>query len=368
MRVVIIGAGLIGSLSALRLAEAGVEVIVLERAVPGAEASSAAAGILAAQSEAQADDERFALTLASRERYPELADSLRARVGLDVGYRRCGVIEAADDEAHLEALRARVAWQRARGLPAEMLDAPALRDAEPALREGLLGGARFEADGALDPARLVRAVAQAAAATGVRFRTGVSVREIHAVAGVARGVETSDGLIEADAVVAAAGAWSGLVAGALSDPAALRPARGQLVALETRPVPLRSVVFFRDGYLVPRPEGEVVAGSTLEFVGFERGVTAKGLGALLDFASRSAPVLADCVVARSWSNFRPHHRDGAPLVGEGSAKGLVVATGHHRSGIVLAPITAEIVRDAVLGRGSPSSWSPARLAQTVGAR
>lgn len=363
MRVVIIGAGLIGSLSALRLAQAGADVVVLERAVPGAEASSAAAGILAAQSEAHVDDARFALTLASRQLYPDLAAALREDAGVDVGYRRCGVIEAARDEEQLADLAARVAWQRARGLRADMLDAAALREAEPALCEGLVGAARFEDDGALDPGRLVRAVSQAAARAGARFRSGVTVRGVRVESGVAKGVDTSEGLVEGDAVVAAAGAWSGLVAGALRDPSALRPARGQLVALETRPVPLRGVVFLPGGYLVPRPEGEVIAGSTLEFVGFERGVTARGLGALLEFASRSAPSLGDAVVARSWSNFRPHHVDGAPLVGAGEAKGLVVATGHHRSGVVLAPVTAEIVRDLVL-RGETSwdvsGWSPER--------
>jgi glycine oxidase len=361
MRVVIVGAGLIGSLSALRLAEAGAEVEVLERAVPGAEASSAAAGILAAQSEAVGDDPRFALTLASRDLYPSLAAHLRAQVGVDVGHRVCGVTEAARDDAHLQELAHRVHWQRAKGLRAELLDAAGLRAIEPALGDTFVGGAHFPDDGALDPGRLVKAVAQAAARAGVRFRSGVTVRGVRVEAGVARGVDTDAGLVEGDTVLVAAGAWSGMVGGALRDPALVRPARGQLVALEVRPVPLNGVVFVREGYLVPRAEGEVIAGSTLEFVGYERGVTARGLSRVLDLATRTAPRLADAVVARSWSNFRPHSADGAPVVGIGEAKGLLVATGHHRSGIVLAPITAEIVRDLALKgetRWDAQTWAP----------
>jgi glycine oxidase len=361
MRVVIVGAGLIGSLSALRLAEAGAEVEVLERAVPGAEASSAAAGILAAQSEAVGDDPRFALTLASRDLHASLATQLRAQVGVDVGHRVCGVTEAARDDAHLQELAHRVQWQRAKGLHAELLDAAGLRAVEPSLADTFVGGAHFPDDGALDPGRLVKAVAQAAARAGVRFRSGVTVRGVRVESGVARGVDTDAGLVEGDVVVVAAGAWSGMVGGALRDPALVRPARGQLVALEVRPVPLNGVVFVREGYLVPRAEGEVIAGSTLEFVGYERGVTARGLSRVLDLATRTAPRLADAVVARSWSNFRPHSADGAPVVGVGEAKGLLVATGHHRSGIVLAPITAEIVRDLALKgetRWAAQTWAP----------
>lgn len=363
MRVVVIGAGLVGNLASLRLAQAGAEVTILERAVPGAEASSAAAGILAAQSEASADGPRFDLTLASRELHAELAAELRERVGIDVGYRRCGVIEAARDAEHLARIAHHAQWQRARGLSANVLDARGLRELEPGLAEGFVGGVHFPDEGAVDAARLVGAVAQAAARAGATFRTGVTVRGVRVEGGVARGVDTDAGLIEGDAVVVAAGAWSGLVAGALKDPDAVRPARGQVVALETRPVPLRGVVFVPGGYLVPRPEGEVLVGSTLEFVGYQRGVTVSGMSKLLALASGAVPSLADAVIARSWSNFRPFSADGAPLVGFGEARGLVVATGHHRSGIVLAPVTAEIVRDLVLHgstRHEAAVWSPAR--------
>ena len=346
-RAVVIGGGLVGSLVALRLADAGVEVRVLERSVPGAEASSAAAGILAAQAEAKAPGALFDLAMESRTLHARLAEELRGRVGLDVGYRRAGVLDVAatEEEAHHFTERAR--WQKERGLPVELLDAESLRAREPGLAHDLTHGALFPDDGVVDPPRLVAGVTQAAARAGAVFRIGVTVRRIVIENGRARGVETEDGLIEGDAVIVCAGAWSGLVEGALADSSSVRPARGQVIELETRPVPIDSVVFARGGYVVPRADGHVYVGSTLEFVGFRRGVTVDGMARLVGIASRSVPSLGDAVISRSWSNFRPYTSDTVPFVGTRGVEGLVVATGHHRSGILLAPVTAEIVRELV---------------------
>ncbi len=347
-RVVIVGGGIIGSLTALRLADAGADVLLLERAAPGAEASSAAAGILAAQSEAHAPGAQFDLALESREMHAALADEIRGRTSVDPGFERCGVLEAARTEAEAEALVARTAWQAKRALPLEVLDPKGLRQHEPGLAAGFARGVWFPEDASVDPVRLVAGVAQAAARAGVRFRTGVSARRVIVEGRRARGVETDDGPVEGDAVVIAAGAWSGLVDGALGDPASVRPARGQIVELETRPSPLRGVVFAHGGYLVPRPDGRVLVGSTLEFVGYRRGVTVEGVSKLLAVASRAVPSLGEATVSRTWSNFRPFTEDRVPLVGPRDIEGLVVATGHHRSGILLAPVTAEIVRDVIL--------------------
>ena len=346
-RVVVIGGGLVGSLVALRLADAGAEVVVLEKAVPGAEASSAAAGILAAQSEAAGPGALFDLAIESRALHARLADEIFARTGLAVGFRRCGVVEVAGDASHAEALGARFLWQREHGHRVETLDARDLRALEPSLAGDFTYGVHLPDDGMVDPRPLVEGASQAAARAGVCFRNGVTVRRVHVVGGRARGVETDGALVEADFVVVCAGAWSGLVDGALRDPSMVRPARGQIVEMETRPVPTRCVVYAHDGYLVPRADGHVLVGSTLEFVGYRRGVTARGLARLLHIATATVPSLADAVVSRMWSNFRPYTPDGAPLVGLGGADGLLVATGHYRSGILLAPVTAEIVAEVV---------------------
>ena len=261
--VVVIGGGLVGSLCALRLAEAGATVTVLEKSVPGAEASSAAAGILAAQSESKTPGVLFDLALESRALYERLADELRARVGADIGYVRCGVMETAADAAALHALDEAFGWQRARGLRVERLDAPALHERERELGASIAGGLYFADDAQVDPPRLVRAVAQAAERIGVRFRSGAYVRRVQVEKGAARGVELDDGTIATGHVVVAAGAWSSLVEGARVPHGAVKPARGQIVELSTRTPPAHAVIYGAGGYVVPRPDGRVVCGSTL---------------------------------------------------------------------------------------------------------
>lgn len=362
-RVVIVGGGLVGSLCALRLADAGAEVLVLDRGTPGAEASSAAAGILAAQSEAAAASPLFELTLESREQHAALADELRGRVGIDTGFVRHGILEVARNDAEATALTKKVQWQRERALPLEHLDARALRQREPGLAASFVHGVLFPDDAAVDAARLVTAVVQAAARAGVRFRAGVAARRIAIERKRAKGVETDEGLIEGDTVVLCAGAWSGLIEQGLGDPSSVRPARGQIVELTTCPTPIRSVVFAHGGYLVPRADGRVLVGSTLEFVGYRRGVTADGVAKLLGVATRTVPSLGEAELTRTWSNFRPYTEDRTPILGMRGVEGLVLATGHHRSGIVLAPVTAEIVRDLVIRgntRRAIASLSPLR--------
>lgn len=361
--VVIVGGGLIGSLSALSLADAGLRVLVLEKAVPGAEASSAAAGILAAQSESKVDSALFALAIESRERYVALSAMLRERTGLDVGYRRCGVVDVAETDASLDELERAFAFQRAHGQRFERIDARALRELEPKLAGSLAGGVYFADDGQVDPPSLFVAVAQAAERAGVTFRSGTTVRSVRVEQRVAVGVEVEDGFIAADHVVVAAGAWSALVQGAQLAAGTVKPARGQIVELSLRSPPLDRVVFGRGGYVVPRSDGRVLCGSTLEFVGFQKDVTVSGVAKILAMATALVPALADAKISRMWSNFRPFSPDGAALVGDAGVRGLTLATGHHRSGILFAPATAERVRQHIVEgkveRAEP--WAPSRL-------
>jgi glycine oxidase len=349
--VLIIGGGLVGCLCALRLAERGARVTVLEKSVPGAEASSAAAGILAGQSESRQPGVLFDLAVESRALYVGLAEELRERAGVDVGYRRCGVLEVARDEAALAELARTYAWQSERGQRVEVLRSAELFAREPGLSPRLAGALWFPDDAQVEPARLVSAVAQAAERAGVRFRSGAYVRRVVVASGTARGVELDDGAhVAADQVVLAAGAWSSLVQGAALPEGAVRPARGQIVELSTRTPPAGAVVFGDGGYVVPRADGRVVCGSTLEFVGFRNEVTAGGMLRVLAMAVGLVPALEHAPVARSWSNFRPYTPDGAPLVGDPGIAGLTIATGHYRSGILMAPVTAELVCERVLGR------------------
>jgi len=357
--VLVIGAGVMGCASALALARRRISTCVLERSVPGAEASSAAAGILGAQAEAHADGPMARLCLASRARFPGWVAELAEHTRLDVGYRPSGVVHASFDSDELAKIVHGIQWQREAELPFEVLDGRAARALEPALAESVVGAVRFPDDAVIDPPSLLRALRIAAERAGAVFRSGSLVRRIVVEGGRARGVALEDGTrIEAATVVLAAGSWSTLVDGAPLPADAVRPARGQIVELCSALPRVRSVVYGPRCYFSPRDDGRVLVGSTLEFVGFRPGVTAQAVRDLLDAAIELAPILGDAAVGRTWSSFRPHTKDELPLLGHTSVQGLLLATGHFRNGILLAPLTAEIIAALAAGEEPPADVRP----------
>ncbi len=359
MKVAIVGGGVMGCSIALALAKAGVEITVLERSIPGAEASSAAAGILAPQAEAPGPGPFLDLCLRSRELYPAFVAEVQQLSGIEVGYRPSGVLHPAFDEASTRKLEARVAWQSARGLRAELLDRAQTLGLEPNLSPEVLAAAHFADDHQVDSRLLARALSMAAARVGAAFRTG-HVRGLITEGSRAVGVELDGEVVRADVVVVAAGSWSGQVQGAQIDPRVVRPARGQMVRLQTR-LPILSRVLFCDrGYLVPRADGSVLAGSTMELVGFDKQVTAGGLAKILAMALSLCPSLAEAPVLEHWAGLRPFTEDHLPILGWGALEGLVLATGHFRNGILLTPVTAALVAQLVLGQPSPIDLHPFR--------
>lgn len=362
--VLIIGGGVMGCATALALAKRGVATSVLERSVPGAEASSAAAGILGAQVESHADGPMARLCLASRALYADWIADIQAQTGIDVGFRACGVLKAALTQAELERAASEVAWQGAAGLSVDQLDGDAARGIEPALTAEAVGAVRFAGDARVDPPLLLRALRVAAERAGARFQSGALVRRVAIEGGRARGVTLEDGsTLAAGSVVIAAGSWSALVEGSSLAPGSVRPARGQIVELMATIPPLRGAVFGPDCYLSPRDDGRVLVGSTLEFVGFRPGVTAGAVRDLLAAAIRLVPSLAEASVGPAWSSFRPYTRDELPLLGATPVERLFLATGHFRNGILLAPITGVIVARAILGEPVPeaAAFSSRRL-------
>jgi glycine oxidase len=346
--VAVIGGGIMGCAVALRLAARGLGVTVIERGIPGAEASSAAAGILGPQMEADAPGPLLDLGLRSRALYPALAAELRDATGIDIGYVKSGVLAVALDGAGAAELTARRAWQMARGLRVEPLTGEQLRALEPNVSPDVRGALRFPDDAQVNARELARAFSQAAARAGARFLQGRYVRRVLIAGGVAVGVELDGETLDAGAVVVAAGSWSGLVEGAGVPATVVRPARGQLVSIETRPPQLSHVLSVHGrGYLVPRPDGTVLAGSTVEMAGFRKEVTVGGLAQILGLASTLVPSLSDAPVTGSWSNFRPYTEDHLPVLGLTRVRGLFLATGHFRNGILLAPATAEAVASLV---------------------
>jgi glycine oxidase len=347
MRIVVVGGGVMGCATALELSKRGVsDLLVLERAVPGAEASSAAAGMLAAQIESKDDEER-ARYVKARAAYAGWAEELRALTGIDIAYRKSGAIEVASSEANALHLRERVAANVVAGLTAEWVDAPA--SLEPSLRGDVLGAAWFPDEAQVDPPQLLRALVAAVARAGIHVKSGTTVSALVHERDACRGVVLDSGeTIHADAVLLAAGSWSSLVPGVPKSLPQVRPVRGQLVQLEERPPRLARIVFMDGAYVVPRGDGRIICGSTMEDVGHRREVTAAGVHAILGSAIRIAPSLAQAELSRVWCNFRPHAQ-GGPLVGASPLPGLFLATGHHRNGILQAKITAAAAAAAVLG-------------------
>ncbi len=351
---VVVGGGLVGTLIALRLAESGHTVRVLDRDRPGREASIAAAGILAAQSEGARPGPAFELAFESLGLHAALDEELRATTGAGSGYVKVGALELANSDAHRESMVKTTAWQRDRGLAVDVYDATMLCLMAPGVNPRFAGALGFPDDAVVDPTALMAGALAAAAARGVRFEHGVSVLEVLAAGGRTTGVRTDQGVRGADTVVLCAGAWSALIGGGLADPRLVRPARGQIAEVTLHPVPFATILHAAGGYLVPRASGRVCIGSTMEDVGFERGTTVGGVRTLLDRAVEVVPALASAALNQTWSGFRPMTPDGLPLVGALGIDGLFVATGHHRSGIVLAPITATMVRDLIVhGRRHP---------------
>jgi glycine oxidase len=295
------------------------------------------------------------LCLASRAAYPAFAKQLQSETGIDVGYRECGVLRVAFDDHARKQIARDVAWQKRQKLPLELLDRRALARLEPALSPKLRGGVRFARDARVEPRALLRALHIAAQGRGVRFQSGAFVRRVTVQAGRATGVELEDGsALAAGYVVVAAGSWTSAIDGLSLPVGAVTPARGQIVELELPAPVFQHVVFGPGAYLVPREDGKVLIGSTLEFVGHAREVTAVAVRDLLTAALALVPALEPAGLRSSWSNFRPYTKDHLPLLGPSPIERLVLATGHYRNGILLAPISAEIVRKSVLGQKLPA--------------
>lgn len=356
--VVVVGGGVMGAAAAWKMAQAGLDVVVLEKSVPGAEASSAAAGILGAHSEAEGPGPMADLLLSGLGRYAEWAEALREHTGIDVGFRQSGALRVGLTRREARRIRRSASWLKRHGRRVHSVDGRSARRFEPELC-AVEGGVHFPDDGRVDPKLLFRAVQVAARKAGARFEIGAYVRRLLVANARVGGVAMEgDREYRAPCVVLAAGSWSSLVAGTPLEPGAVTPARGQMIELES-PAPLLSrVVHGPRCYLVPRDDGRTLVGSTVEFVGYRREVTARAVRDLLDAAIELVPALGAASLGATWSNFRPYTPDELPILGRSSVRGLLFATGHHRNGILLAPLTAEITCALALGKKPPIDVAP----------
>jgi len=360
--VVIVGGGVIGTSLARELAGRGVSVTVIERAEPGAEASGAAAGLIAPQAEGLPPGPLFDLAIASRELYPRIAAELERETGIDVGWRRKGILRGEPDAGAAPDLEGRFAWQRERGLRVERVDARGVRDLTAGLASSQIrDGVFFPEDGIVDPRRLTKALWSSAERRGVRFLLGTSARRLKVVSGRCRGVTTDGGEVAGDAVVDATGAWAAFDPEA--PPPGVEPVRGQIVDLRPGGAMLPCVVESAEAYLVPRDDGSLLVGSTEERVGFRKEVTAGAVRELIAAACRLVPALASAAFAGAWAGLRPGSLDGMPVLGESEVAGLYFAAGHFRNGILLAPVTARLMAEAMTASAPREldAFSPARF-------
>jgi glycine oxidase len=366
--VVVVGAGVIGLASAWRLAQRGAAVVVVDPA-PGSGASGVAAGMLAPVTEARLGEEALLrLNLASWARWPDFATEVEAVSGRAIGYRADGTLMVAldaDDRAVLDDLAAR---HRGMGLAVEPLRRREARATEPGLAPGVRGGLLAADERSVDPQALVAALLVAAEAAGVTLVRAPVERLVVAGDGArVTGVELGAGsrTIEAGTVVLAAGCQSRDVGGLPDDARPpVRPVKGQVLTLRQPPVDplvtrtLRGIVHGATVYLVPRDDGRIVVGATVEERGWDVTATAGGAYELLRDALELVPGLDDAELAAVRAGLRPGSPDDLPMVGPGGIDGLVVATGHHRNGILLTPITADAVAAVVSGEPVPDEVAP----------
>lgn len=343
---IVVGAGIVGCAVARVLAEGGRGVLVLDPAAPGAEASSAAAGMLAPQIEAAEDDPMLPLALAARDAYPALVASLRA-AGHAVELGRGGIVLVALNDDRARELQHMAQQQRRLGLHAQWLPREDLTRRQPGIGPEARGGMLAPLDGHVDNVALCAALAAAAQTAGAVFERQ-RVDALESQHGSVTGVRAGERTLAAPVVVLAAGAWSPHLAG-LPRPLPIEPVRGQMAAVPwPEPLP-RTVLFGRGAYVVPRGT-EALLGSTMEHSGFIKGTTDAGLAHIMRETAALLPALAP-LPTRTWSGLRPMTPDHRPILGhDPDLEGLVYATGHGRNGILLGPITGEIVGD-LLTRG-----------------
>ncbi|MEV8417823.1 glycine oxidase ThiO [Streptomyces niveus] len=368
--VLVVGGGIIGLVTAWRAAQRGLGVAVVDPE-PGGGAALVAAGMLAAVSELDHGEQTLlGLNIASARLYPDFVAELESVTGRDTGYRACGTLAVALDSDDRAQLRELHALQRRSGLESEWLTGRECRRLEPMLAPGVRGGLRVDGDHQIDPRRLAAALVTACERAGVVFHRAWAER-LRVVGDRAAGVTLAGGPergaeLDAGQVVIAGGSLSGRLAGVPDDVVApVRPVKGQVLRL-TVPRPyapflsrtLRAEVRGSHIYLVPRENGELVLGATSEELGWDTTVTAGGVYELLRDAHELLPGITELPLTETRAGLRPTSPDNAPLLGPTALPGLHLATGHHRNGVLLTPVTGQVMATVLTTGELPDDARP----------
>lgn len=359
--VVVVGAGVIGCAIARDLVSRGLSVVVVERDSPGRRATWAAAGMLSPLGEAGGSGAFLDLADGSLERFASFAQALREETGIDIEYRTNGKLHVSLHGDADEDVRAIAAGPHAARFQVELLDGAEARRREPALSADVSLAAFIGRDHRVNNRLLAQALLASATAAGSAFRTANPVHAVTTRSSRITGVRLASGEhIDAGHVVIAAGAWSAQIEG-LPRALPVGPVKGQMFAVDGRgrtsdpqATSLHRVIFSRGCYIIPRDDGRLLVGATVEDVGFRKGPTPRGIASLMAAAAAVVPASADLPLVETWAGFRPATPDRLPVLGEDpEVTGLIYATGHFRNGILLAPITAAITGALVAGHDPP---------------
>lgn len=367
IEVLIIGGGVIGLSIARELHSRGIQQItVLEKGVCGEESSWAAAGMLGPQAEADKPGTFYDLCSESRDLYPAFADDLLAGTGINIELDRSGTLYVAFTDEDVAVLNIRYEWQKKAGLAVERLTADETRRAEPFISPDVRMSLLFPNDWQVENRKLLTALKRYAEINDIEIRENAAVESFLIDAGRVTGAKTKDSTFLADKTVLATGTWSSLIK--ICDaamPFAVTPVRGQMICMRTAKRLFERVIYSRRGYIVPRADGRILAGSTTEFAGFTKGVTDDAINDLSNMAFEIAPSMDRLPVIDSWSGLRPYAADGMPIIGSvDGVENLFIATAHYRNGILLAPVTAKIAADVLTTGASDSrfhQFSPNRF-------
>lgn len=353
----VVGGGLVGMMTAHFLNRQGLTVGLLERGEACRESSWAGGGIISPLVPWQYPEAVTTLVRWSQQFYPGLAHTLRAETGIDVEWLQSGLLllDVAADRAIRE-------WADRNGAALQAVDAAQLQVLEPAVGPAAAESVLLPEVAQVRNPRLGAALRRSLSKRGVMLHEHTEVTGFIASGDRVRGVATTRGEFPAERVVIAGGAWSGPLLAMLDIRLPVKPVRGQMIQYQASPGLLRHIVLYRDHYLIPRRDGLLLAGSTLEDVGYDKSTTAAARDELMAMASQLVPALGRCEVVRHWSGLRPGVSDGVPFIGAHPAyDGLFVNTGHFRNGVVMAPASARLLTDLLLGQGSFTDAAPYRL-------
>jgi glycine oxidase len=364
---VIAGGGLIGASIALELAEAGLKVGLFDAREPGREASWASGGMISPAPENPGMIPFVPMSLASVALYPEFIRKVEELSGINVGYQKNGALDVILDGNVQEQLSTVIALQHGVGLKAQALSAEQARQMEPSLTEEMQAAIFREDEASLDTRAFVDATLKAAAKKGVEIVAGNGAKALWKSGGRCKGLTLENGQVEAKWTVVAAGCFSARIEG-VAPYAPVFPAKGQMIALRCESVELKRILWLEHKYLVPRKDGRIVAGSTIERTGFDHDVTAGGVQLILREVMKMVPALENARIEETWAGLRPDSPDHLPIIGPTDVDGLLIATGHFRSGVLLAPVTARMIREWVSTRRVSVDWqrvSPMRFLEAA---